>query len=204
MNVDRLEYEFIRSNRTTIGITVKPDGRVILRAPMRCSQKRAEEFLEEKRDWIERAQKRMAERRAREEAESGGAREGAADDRIDRVTGLFYKEYVDKLKRIAKKRLSVMVAETAAQIGVSYGTITVRAQKTRWGSCSAKGNLNFNCLLVLLPENIQRYVVVHELCHRREMNHSQAFWREVAKYCPTYREDRKQLREMGSELMEKI
>lgn len=97
-----------------------------------------------------------------------------------------------------------MLAEASAQIGVSYGTITVRAQKTRWGSCSAKGNLNFNCLLVLLPENVQRYVVVHELCHRREMNHSQAFWREVAMYCPTYREDRKQLRAMGSELMEKI
>ncbi|MDE6567167.1 MAG: M48 family metallopeptidase, partial [Lachnospiraceae bacterium] len=92
----------------------------------------------------------------------------------------------------------------ARQIGVDYGRITIRNQKTRWGSCSGKGNLNFNCLLMLAPAEIQDYVVVHELCHRREMNHSPRFWAEVAKIMPDYQERRKWLKEHGQEIMRRM
>ena len=74
-------------------------------------------------------------------------------------------------------------------------------QKTRWGSCSSDGNLNFNCLLMLAPEEVQNYVVVHELCHRRQMNHSKKFWDEVEKYDPDYKKQKKWLKDHGDEIM---
>ena len=104
-----------------------------------------------------------------------------------------------ELKMLAQKALQVLpkkVEYYAAKIGVTYGTITIRNQKTRWGSCSSKGNLNFNCQLMLFPEEIQDYVVVHELCHRKEMNHSQRFWNEVGRTMPDYEERRKYLRQV--------
>jgi predicted metal-dependent hydrolase len=86
-------------------------------------------------------------------------------------------------------------------MGVTYGRITVRSQKTRWGSCSSTGNLNFNCLLMLAPEQVVDYVVVHELCHRLHMNHSADFWKLVAAYLPDYARWRKWLKENGEELL---
>lgn len=148
----------------------------------------------EKQAWIEKSQKKMAERRAGADTDGNGTQKAPA----------FTDAELTALKKQAKKILPAMAAELARTMGATYGTIAIRAQKTRWGSCSSKGNLNFNCLLMLLPENIQRYVVVHELCHRKEMNHSAAFWREVAKYQPTYKEDRKQLKELGRALMVRL
>ena len=81
-------------------------------------------------------------------------------------------------------------------MGVTYGRITIRNQRTRWGSCSSKGNLNFNCQLMLLSEELRDYVIIHELCHRIELNHSERFWAEVEKYCPEYRELRKKLKQV--------
>ncbi len=92
------------------------------------------------------------------------------------------------------KLIPARVKEYAEIIGVSYGRITIRNQKTRWGSCSSKGNLNFNCQLMRLPEELRDYVIIHELCHRKEMNHSAKFWSEVEKYCPDYKALRKKLK----------
>ena len=78
---------------------------------------------------------------------------------------------------------------------VEYQRVTIRNQKTRWGSCSSKGNLNFNYRLFYLPEELLDYVVVHELAHRRYMNHSPQFWQEVETYCPDYETCRKKLGE---------
>ena len=79
-------------------------------------------------------------------------------------------------------------------MNVSVGRITIRNQKTRWGSCSSKGNVNFNYQLYYMPQELMDYVIVHELSHRRHMNHSAEFWAEVEKYCPEYRTYRKQLK----------
>ncbi len=181
-----LDYTFIRSKRKTIGITVKPDGSIVLRAPLRCSKRQAEEFLFEKREWILATQKKIIEKRM-------AVREAS-----------FTEEELSEIKKRARKIISPMVAAISREMGVDYVRLSIRAQRTRWGSCSAKGNLNFNCLLVLLPENVQRYVVVHELCHRKEMNHSKRFWAEVAKFQPTYVSDRKQLKTEGSRLIERL
>ncbi len=187
-----MEYTFVRSNRRTIGITIEKDGSIVLRAPIFCSKKRAEEFLYSKQDWIRRTQKKMERQRLLSEAE--------ADDQIVPFT----KEELDELGKRARKILIPMTEEIAEYMGVKYGRIAIRTQRSRWGSCSSKGNLNFNRLLVLLPENVQRYVVVHELCHLKEMNHSKRFWAEVAKYQPTYKADRKQLKELESALLSRI
>lgn len=110
------------------------------------------------------------------------------------------QELADKARQV----LPPKVRFYASQIGVDYGRITIRNQKTRWGSCSGKGNLNFNCLLMLAPESVQDYVVIHELCHRKEMNHSQKFWAEVAQIMPDYQEKRKWLKEHGEAIMRRM
>ena len=88
----------------------------------------------------------------------------------------------------------------ARLMGVTYGRISIREQKTRWGSCSSKGNLNFNWRLILAPEEVLDYVVVHELAHRREMNHSKAFYAVVESMLPDYRRAQKWLRDNGQSL----
>lgn len=90
----------------------------------------------------------------------------------------------------------------ADKMKVSVNRIAVKEQKTRWGSCSIKGNLNFNWKLVLMPERIMDYVIVHELAHRKQMNHSAAFWKEVETVLPDYRERRQWLREHEREFSE--
>ena len=108
---------------------------------------------------------------------------------------------IDELMREARRVIPERVAFFAPLAGVDYGKITIRCQKTRWGSCTSKGNLNFNCLLMLAPPEILDSVVVHELCHRKQMNHSKKFYEEVLRVMPDYRVRQKWLREHGAELL---
>lgn len=179
------KYELIRSNRKTIAIQIKDDGRVIVRAPLRMSKDVIQQFIAQKESWIAnhlvsiQLQKLCAE-------------------------PAFTDEELQQLANNAREDIACRVAHFASLVGVSYRQITIRAQKTRWGSCSATGNLNFNCLLMLCPEAVRDYVVVHELCHRKELNHSARFWREVENILPTYAESREWLRASGNALIQRL
>ena len=111
---------------------------------------------------------------------------------------------MDEIRQLADQALKVVperVKHYAPLVGVTYGRITIRNQRSKWGSCSSKGNLNFNCLLMLAPPEVLDSVVVHELCHRKEMNHSDKFYAEVLRVFPDYLKWDKWLKDHGSELM---
>ncbi len=97
-------------------------------------------------------------------------------------------------KEAARAFLLPMIVSEASRIGVTYGRVSIKDTKRSWGSCSAKGNLNFHYKLLFLPEHLARYVVIHELCHRKHLNHSADFWTEVAVWCPSYEASRRELR----------
>ena len=102
----------------------------------------------------------------------------------------------------AKEELPAVVKKYADLMGVTYNRITIRHQKTRWGSCTKTGNLSFNCLILKMPEKVRDYVIVHELAHRKELNHSTKFWTIVAEHCPWYKEAKQWLKDNGNKLME--
>lgn len=181
-----MKVTVIRSNRKTVAIQVNSDLSVTVRAPRSVSEKDIEEILKKKEAWISRHIEKIKKAKERFEAEP-----------TEKLT----REKVIALAEEALKVIPERVEYFAKVIGVTYGKITVRNQKTRWGSCSSKGNLNFNCLLMLAPPEVLDYVVVHELCHRKQMNHSKAFWLEVEKVLPNYKEVRKWLKEEGSQMI---
>jgi len=99
--------------------------------------------------------------------------------------------YRMRARRLIKKRAD----ELSARLGVPYGRLVIRGQRTRWGSCSAKGNLSINWRLMMAPEPVIDYVIIHELAHLKEMNHSRRFWQLVAEHCPRWREHRRWLKD---------
>ena len=180
-----LSVLLVRSCRKTLAVQIRADGTVIARAPLRMPKDRILYFLSEKASWIHMQQGKMQEReKMRQQAR---IHLDAAQEK--------------ELRERAKSVLAQRTAYFARQVGVTYGRITVRDQKTRWGSCSQTGNLNFNFRLILAPSEVMDYVVVHELCHRRQMNHSAQFWQEVAQVLPDYRKRKAWLTENGWRLM---
>ena len=104
----------------------------------------------------------------------------------------------------AKEKLPRLVARYAKEMNVEYNQIFVKAQKTRWGSCSDKGNINLNCLLMTVPSYVRKYVIVHELAHRKEMNRSDRFWKLVADEIPDYQKAVKWLKKNGEAVISKL
>lgn len=173
-------YKIIRSSRRTISLEVGPKG-IVVRAPMRMSERDIRKFVDSHREWIEKRLRRLE--TARESVEPLSAEE------------------IRRLAKAAAEYIPRRVQHYAPMVGVSYGRITIRCQKTRWGSCSAEGNLNFNCLLMLAPPDVIDSVVVHELCHRLEMNHSDRFYAEVYRVFPDYDRCHKWLKDNGAALL---
>jgi len=169
----------IYSNRTSISIELKLNE-IRVRAPRGVSRREINAILNEKKDWIEKKLQKMQK-----------------GQEILEQLPFFTREEIKDLSKKASLVIPEKVKEYANYIGVDYGRITIRSQRTRWGSCSSAGNLNFNCLLILFPEEVLDYVVVHELCHRKYMNHSANFYREVERVFPEYRKCQKWLKENG-------
>ena len=183
MKKPEMNYKIIRSKRKSIGLEITDEG-LLVRAPMRASRREIERMITSHESWIN---KKMAlYEKARASARSEGLL-GEADIRC--------------LTEQAREYIPQRVSYYASLLGVRPGRITIRKQKTRWGSCSAKGNLNFNCLLMLTPPEVIDSVVVHELCHLLEMNHSDRFYAEVLRVFPDYRKHHAWLRKHGPEIM---
>lgn len=169
-----IEYSIIHSKRKTMALQITRDGRVVVRCPMRMPDCKAREFAESHKEWIEANYKKVQERISSKP--------------------VFTEQQIKAYRKQARKVLTEKTMQWAEKMGVDYGRIAIRQQATRWGSCSVKGNLNYNWKLILLPEELQDYVVVHELAHRTEMNHSPRFWRIVEREIPDYLSRRRQLR----------
>ena len=187
IDVRGMIMEIIRSARKTLSLEVKPDGSVLVRAPYGYSDGEIEQFIKKHKRWLEDKQKKAAER----------SREA---EKIQKLTFAQIQELADKALKVIPER----VAFFAPKVGVTYGRVTIRNQKTRWGSCSSKGNLNFNCLLMLTPPEVIDSVVVHELCHRKEMNHSDRFYAEVLRVFPEYHKWSRWLKEHGPGIMHRM
>ena len=170
--------DIIRSNRKTIVIEVRPDGKVTVRAPYSMPYKEIENYIGRHADKIEQLM----------EKQRGRNREA-----LPKYTAEEIEEATAKAKEIIPPRVKYY----AEMLGVSYNRISIKTPKTRWGSCSSKKNLNFSALLVFMPEEIMDSVIVHELCHLKEMNHSKRFYDEILSIMPDYHEREKWLKTNG-------
>ena len=180
------DYTLIRSKRKTISAEIR-DGAVIVRAPNRMPKRDIEAFVRKHESWIENHLNKWSEQQARTES-------------VEKLTD---RELADLYEQ-AKAYLPARVRYFADQLGVDYGRITIRCQKTRWGSCSAKKNLNFNCLLMLTPPEVIDSVVAHEVCHLVEMNHSKAFYALVMRIYPDYYRWNRWLKDNGKGIMARV
>lgn len=177
--------EIIRSKRRTIAVEVKSDLRVIVRAPLKMKDKDIQKVIDDRYNWIKsklnlvRTQQELSEPKFSE----------------------------DEIKILVNEALNYIpqrVEHYAIMMNVTINKITIRSQKTRWGSCSSNGNLNFNCLLMLCPVEVRAYVIIHELSHIKEFNHSAKFWNHVEQMIPNYKIHRKWLKDNGNNIIRRL
>lgn len=183
----QIDYVIKKSHRRSMSLHVDSDGKVIVKAPVGTPTYVAEEFIRERRDWIVNQLTKIENQ-----------------TRLAEQLGYLSAQDIKNLKKRAKVLIPERVEYYANLSGITYNKIFIRLQKSRWGSCSADGNLNFNCLLALMPLEILDSVVVHELCHRRHMDHSKAFYTEVLTIYPEYKRCNKWLKENGPAYFRRI
>ena len=191
MTKNTINIEVIRSGRKSMQMEITRDLRVLVRAPFSMPKKDIQKFIDEKSSWL--AEHLILTQKRNELLEQ-------QEKNVKKLT-------MDEIRQLADQALKVIperVAYYAPIVGVDIGKITIRNQRTRWGSCSGKGNLNFNCLLMLTPPEVMDYVVVHELCHRIELNHSAKFWNEVQRVLPDYKEQKEWLKNNGGALIQRM
>jgi len=182
-----MNIEINKSKRKTVSLVLKNSELLVVFAPLKMSKTEILHFIEMKKTWIEKNRQML---RNKEETLS----------KIEPLS----KEEIENVKNKARQEIPKIVEYYARIIGVDYGRISFRMQKTRWGSCSSKGNLNFNYALAIMPIKVRDYVVIHELCHRRYMDHSKKFWDCVSEFMPDYKQQILWLKENGRQISKKL
>ena len=166
MNNTILEYEIKYSKIKNIYIQIK-NGKIIIKAPKRVSKKEIEKIVEQKSEWIQKTLEKESKKQKKKE--------------------LYTKE---EFKKIIEKNANELIKET----GLKPNKITIKQIKYAWGSCSSKKNITLNLELIKYSQQAIRYVILHELCHLKYMNHSKEFWNLVQKYMPNYKEVKKEFK----------
>ena len=209
--------KIIRSNRKTLAVCIDPFQRVTVRAPQRCTQERIFSFLQEKEAWILRHLNKSKGAGMRLPPENLDGYEflllgntckivlvDSKKIAFDSENGNIYlpkekaKERLQKwLKENAKRIFSTVTQQKAQEMGVAFQSVSVTSAKTRWGSCSGKNAIRYTFRLLYAPKEVIEYVVVHELAHVKHKNHSKAFWQEVERYVPDWKQKRTWLKERG-------
>jgi len=180
LNSQPIHYTVRRHRRARrLRLTVNCDAQVFITVPRWLALSEAERFMRQKAEWI------------LEKIKQFKSLPGNSLPLGKRGHYLTYRA-------IARARVIQKLNEHNQHYGFTYKKISIRNQKTRWGSCSRQGNLNFSYRLLFLPEHLVDYVIVHELCHLRELNHSISFWKLVAEAIPDYHQRKAELRRQGA------
>ena len=175
----KVSYILRRNRRAkSVRLSVGVGGMLAVTVPYGVALWRAESFIHEKTDWVLRSIETMEKR--------------SAESIFSRRSKREYQKLKETARSLAKSRVEYF----GSFYGIHPGAIAIRNQKTRWGSCSKRGNLNFNYKIALLPEHLADYIVVHELCHVVEFNHSKKFWQLVAKAIPDYKARRREIKKL--------
>lgn len=174
---EKIEYT-VRKYRSAkrLRIAISCDGNCRVTLPWRMSMWSAEKFIQQNSQWVLDKMKAMK--------KIGCNNLLLKHDK---------KEYL-KVREYARDFVTKRLKKYKEFYGFEYKKIAIRNQKSRWGSCSRKGNLNFNYKIILLPERHADYIIVHELCHLKEFNHSKSFWNLVSRTIPEYKEIKKQIK----------
>jgi len=187
MKIGEYNVEVRRSKRKSAAIKITADMQIVVFVPLYVSDNEIERLVISKSKWIDEHMLKV---------------QSTIDERskLEKITSEQIKELADQAVEYIPKRVKYY----AENENFVYNKITIKNLVSRWGSCSTKGNLNFNCLLMLTPDYVIDYIVVHELCHLREMNHSEKFWAEVEKIMPDYQRAELWLKQNGGNLISRM
>lgn len=187
MKIGEYNVEVRRSKRKSAAIKITADMQIVVFVPLYVSDNEIERMVISKSKWIDEHMLKV---------------QSTIDERskLEKITFEQVKELADQAVEYIPKRVKFY----AEKENFVYNKITIKNLVSRWGSCSTKGNLNFNCLLMLTPDYVIDYIVVHELCHLREMNHSEKFWAEVEKIMPDYQRAELWLKQNGGNLISRM
>lgn len=187
MKIGEYNVEVRRSKRKSTEIKITADMQIVVFVPLYVSDNEIERMVFSKSKWIDEHMLKV---------------QSTIDERskLEKITFEQIKELADQAVEYIPKRVKYY----AEKENFVYNKITIKNLVSRWGSCSTKGNLNFNCLLMLTPDYVIDYIVVHELCHLREMNHSEKFWAEVEKIMPDYQRAELWLKQNGGNLISRM